>query len=123
KSKPYLESDPVARLSAYGRTKLAGEVEVARHAPEAHTIVRSSWLFGIGGPCFPATIMRLARERDELRVVDDQVGCPTFTGHLARSLVELASFGRPLGIVHVAAGGSCSWFQFAREIVELAGLD
>jgi dTDP-4-dehydrorhamnose reductase len=96
---------------------------VALAAPEAHTIVRSSWLFGTGGPCFPATIMRLAAERDELGVVDDQVGCPTFTGHLARALVELASIGRPLGIVHVAAGGSCSWFQFAREIVELAGLD
>jgi len=121
KREPYLESDPVGPLSAYGRTKLAGEVEVARHAPGAHTIVRSSWLFGIAGPCFPATIMRLARERDELRVVDDQVGCPTFTGHLAGALTELATT-RPLAILHLAGGGECSWYEFAREIVARAGL-
>jgi dTDP-4-dehydrorhamnose reductase len=123
KRSPYLESDPVAPLSAYGRTKLAGEAAVAAHAPGRHTIVRSSWLFGTEGPCFPATIVRLAAERDELKVVDDQIGCPTFTGHLAQALVELAvSEDRPAGIVHIAANGSCSWFQFAREIVTRAGV-
>ena len=74
-------------------------------APSAHTIVRSSWLFGAGGACFPATILRLASERDELTVVDDQVGCPTFTGHLAAS-ADRARQSRPLGIVHLAGGGT-----------------
>ena len=119
KREPYVESDPVAPQSAYGRSKLAGERAVAQAAPERHTIVRSSWLFGVGGPCFPATILRLAGERDELNVVDDQIGCPTFTGHLARALVELASLP-PLGVVHVAGGGHCSWFEFATEIVRRA---
>jgi dTDP-4-dehydrorhamnose reductase len=124
KREPYVESDPTNPASAYGRSKLAGEQEVARAAPRAHTIVRSSWLFGAGGPCFPATILRLAAERDELNVVDDQVGCPTFTGHLAGALVELAT-GEAAGdgTIHVAGAGSCSWYEFARRIVELAGLD
>ncbi|MBV9000849.1 MAG: dTDP-4-dehydrorhamnose reductase [Solirubrobacterales bacterium] len=120
---PYVESDPVRPLSAYGRSKLAGERSVAAAAPGRHTIVRSSWLFGAGGPCFPATILRLAAGRNELKVVDDQVGCPTFTGHLAAALIELAERGRrPVGILHVAGGGSCSWFEFAREIVDRAGV-
>lgn len=79
KTSPYVESDPVGPLSAYGRSKLAGERAVAEQASDRHTTVRSSWLFGPAGPCFPATILRLARERDELKVVDDQIGCPTFT--------------------------------------------
>ncbi len=118
----YVESDPVAPASAYGRSKLAGELAVSRAAPERHTIVRSSWLFGAGGPCFPATILRLAEERDELTVVDDQVGCPTFTGHLARALIELATEARMLGVVHVAGAGECTWYEFASEIVAAAGL-
>jgi dTDP-4-dehydrorhamnose reductase len=123
KGRPYVESDPTGPRSAYGRTKLAGEVQVARHAPEGHTIIRSSWLFGAGGPCFPETILRLAAERDRLSVVDDQIGCPTFTGHLAQALVGLAAGAdRPCGIVHVAGGGSCSWYEFAVEIVQRAGL-
>ncbi|MBV9605541.1 MAG: dTDP-4-dehydrorhamnose reductase [Solirubrobacterales bacterium] len=123
KREPYVESDTVGPVSAYGRTKLDGERAVAEQAPGRHTIVRSSWLFGIGGPCFPATILRLATERDELNVVSDQIGCPTFTGHLAEALVDLAvREDRPAGILHVAAEGSCSWFEFAREIVAGAGV-
>ena len=123
KRSPYLESDAVRPLSSYGRSKLAGEREVAAEAPERHTIVRSSWLFGAGGPCFPATILRLAAERDELKVVDDQIGCPTFTGHLAHALVGLATRqSPPLGILHVAGGGICSWYEFAREIVAVSGV-
>jgi dTDP-4-dehydrorhamnose reductase len=122
KSAPYLESDPVEPLSVYGSTKLEGELGVARAAPDAHTIVRSSWLFGTAGSCFPKTILRLGAERDELTVVDDQIGCPTFTGHLARALLELVTGERLLGVVHVAAAGECSWFEFAREIVRSAGL-
>jgi dTDP-4-dehydrorhamnose reductase len=123
KRSPYVESDVVGPVSSYGRSKLAGEREVAAEAPERHTIVRSSWLFGAGGPCFPATILRLAAERDELKVVDDQIGCPTFTRHLARALLDLATReSRPVGILHVAGGGVCSWFEFAREIVAVAGV-
>ena len=121
KRTPYLESDATNPLSAYGRSKLAGELAVAREAPDSHTIVRSSWLFGAHGRCFPATILRLARERPELSVVDDQVGCPTFTGDLAHALITLCET-RPEGIVHVAGGGSCSWFELAGETVAAAGL-
>jgi dTDP-4-dehydrorhamnose reductase len=120
---PYLESDRVQPLSAYGASKLAGEQAVAQAAPESHTIVRSSWLFGPGGHCFPDTMLRLAAERDELSVVDDQVGCPTFTGHLARALIELAQRARrPAGILHCAAGGECSWFGLATEVLRAAGV-
>jgi dTDP-4-dehydrorhamnose reductase len=121
-SAPYVESDPVQPLSVYGRTKLEGERAVASAAPDAHTIVRSSWLFGTAGGCFPKTILRLAAERDELPVVDDQVGCPTFTAHLSQALVELISSEPLPGVVHVAAASQCSWFEFALEIVAAAGL-
>ena len=86
---PYLESHPTAPLGAYGRSKLAGERAVAAAAPD-HAIVRTSWVFGAHGGNFVATMLRLARERDEVTVVDDQIGCPTFTGHLAPALVEIA---------------------------------
>ena len=121
KTTPYVESDTVGPLSAYGRSKLAGEREVAAAAPARHTIVRSSWLFGTGGGCFPATIAKLADEREELTVVEDQIGCPTFTGHLATVLVELLAAGPVPGILHVAGGGQCSWYEFALEIVSRAG--
>jgi dTDP-4-dehydrorhamnose reductase len=120
KRQPYLESDPVGPVSAYGRSKLAGEQAVAAAAPERHTIVRSSWLFGAHGKCFPGTILRLAGERDELTVVSDQVGCPTFTGHLAQALVGLTETPRR-GILHIAATGACSWCEFATAIVAAAG--
>jgi dTDP-4-dehydrorhamnose reductase len=120
KRQPYVESDQVGPVSGYGRSKLAGELAVAQAAPDRHTIVRTSWLFGAYGPCFPSTILKLAGEREKLSVVDDQVGCPTFTGHLARALVGLAGAER-LGLLHVVAAGECSWFQFAREIVEQGG--
>jgi dTDP-4-dehydrorhamnose reductase len=120
---PYVESDPVGPRSVYGSSKLAGERAVAQAAPRRHTIVRSSWLFGVGGPCFPATILRLAAEREQLTVVEDQIGAPTFTGHLARALIQLAGGPGhpPIGVVHVAGGGQCSWYEFAREIVARSG--
>jgi dTDP-4-dehydrorhamnose reductase len=121
KREPYVESDPTDPISRYGASKLAGEVAVADGATGRHTIVRSSWLFGAGGPCFPATILRAGAERDRLTVVDDQVGCPTFTGHLADALLALAR-DQPRGIVHVAGGGQCSWFEFATAIVRAGGL-
>jgi dTDP-4-dehydrorhamnose reductase len=85
--------------------------------------VRSSWLFGAGGPNFVATMLRLGAERDEVTVVDDQVGSPTFTGHLAEALVDLAGRDEGFGVHHAAAAGSCSWWQFAREIFARAGLE
>jgi dTDP-4-dehydrorhamnose reductase len=121
KGTPYLESDATNPVSSYGRSKVAGELAVAREAPASHTIVRSSWLFGAHGHCFPATILRLAGERSELTVVDDQVGSPTFTGHLSDALITLCGT-RPVGIVHVAGGGSCSWYELAGEVVAVAGL-
>ncbi len=122
KREPYVESDATRPLSAYGRSKLDGEQAVAAASPKRSTIVRSSWLFGAGGPCFPATILRLAAGRDHLDVVDDQVGSPTFTGHLAAALAELTREPPPAGIVHLAGAGACSWFEFATEIVDAAGV-
>ncbi len=121
KDGPYVESDPVEPLSVYGASKAAGERATAEANPN-HLIVRSSWLFGRGGKNFVETILALGRERDELRVVDDQVGCPTFTGHLAQALLGLAE-GADRGVLHVAGGNSCSWFSFAREILDRAGVD
>jgi dTDP-4-dehydrorhamnose reductase len=118
---PYVESDPTAPLQSYGRSKLAGELATAAANPR-HFIVRSSWLFGAGGGNFVETMLRLGRERDELRVVDDQVGCPTFTGHLAEAIVRLGETD-DYGIHHLAGAGSCSWYQFAREIFERSGVD
>lgn len=124
KREPYLESDPVGPRSGYGRSKLVGERAVAGNTPDRHTIVRTSWLFGAGGRCFPQNILELAADRDQLTVVEDQVGSPTYTGHLAAVLVELAARGpeAPRGVLHVAGDGQCSWFEFAREIVAAAGV-
>ena len=122
KPRAYVESDPASPLSAYGRSKLDGELAVAAAAPERHTIVRTSWLFGAGGKCFPKTILRAASQRPELTVVSDQIGCPTFTGHLATALVALAQ-QRTLGVLHVAGLGQCSWYEFAAAIVDAAGSD
>jgi dTDP-4-dehydrorhamnose reductase len=121
KGEPYVESDAPAPLQEYGRSKLAGERATADANPN-HLIVRSSWLFGAGGKNFVETILRLADEGEELRVVDDQVGCPTFTGHLAEALLTLAA-GGDRGLRHVAGAGSCSWFEFAREIIDRTGVD
>jgi dTDP-4-dehydrorhamnose reductase len=117
KRSPYLESDPTGPRSVYGSTKLLGERAIQVAAPGSHTIVRTSWLFGTAGPCFPATMLRRAGEHDTLTVVDDQVGCPTYTGHLAPALVELATDTRAPGVMHLAASGDCSWYQFAVEIM------
>ncbi|HWE58484.1 MAG TPA: dTDP-4-dehydrorhamnose reductase [Solirubrobacteraceae bacterium] len=121
KTSPYVESDPTGPRSIYGSTKLLGERAVALAAPAAHTIVRSSWLFGTAGSCFPATMLKLAAERDTLTVVEDQVGCPTFTGHLAPALVDLATRTRLPGVLHLAASGQCSWYEFAVEIMRVTG--
>jgi dTDP-4-dehydrorhamnose reductase len=113
---PYVESDEPNPLSVYGRTKLEGEGEV-----RDGWIVRSSWLFGWTGKNFVRTMLDLGRERDEVSVVADQVGCPTYTGHLAGATRDLLE--RPQGVWHVAAQGECTWAEFATAIFEEAGLD
>jgi len=116
KREPYVESDKPNPLSVYGRTKLEGEREVREG-----WIVRSSWLFGWTGKNFVRTMLELGRERDEVAVVADQVGCPTYVGHLAEATREVLEL--PQGIWHLAADGQCSWAEFARAIFEEAGLD
>jgi dTDP-4-dehydrorhamnose reductase len=119
--RPYVESDPTEPLSAYGRSKLGGETSVAV-ANREHFIVRSSWLFGLGGPNFVETMLDLAAEQPEVLVVSDQVGCPTYTVHLADALAELIE-GRAYGVHHIAAAGSCSWYEFAQNIFDQVGLE
>jgi dTDP-4-dehydrorhamnose reductase len=121
KGSPYVETDQPAPLSAYGRTKLAGE-EATAAANKRHFIVRSSWLFGIGGGNFVATMLRLAADHGEVLVVRDQVGSPTYTWHLAYGIVRLIE-GIEFGIHHMAAAGHCSWYEFAREIFEQAKIE
>jgi dTDP-4-dehydrorhamnose reductase len=117
---PYVETDATGPRSAYGRTKLAGE-EAVIAAGGPHAIVRTSWLFGAGGGNFVATMLRLAGEdRDEVSVVSDQVGCPTFAGHLAGALVEIAD-RRLDGVMHVAGAGQCSWAELAAEAFSQSG--
>ena len=116
KREPYVESDGPNPLGAYGRSKLHGEAAAGASA----WIVRSSWLFGPTGRNFVRTMLRLGRERDEVSVVDDQRGCPTYVGHLARATRELLEL--PFGVYHVAADGDCTWADFAEAIFEEAGL-
>ena len=122
KRTPWVESDPVAPLGVYGETKLAGERAVAAANP-AHAIVRTAWLFGAGGKNFVDTMLALGSAREEVCVVTDQVGCPTWTGHLADALVELAERPQDSGIHHIAGAGSCSWNELALEVMDRAGLD
>jgi len=121
KGAPYVESDQPAPLSAYGRTKLAGEEATAAANPR-HFVVRSSGLFGIGGGNFVATMLRLAESTNEVLVIRDQVTSPTYTWHLAYGLTRLID-GIEYGIHHMAAAGQCSWYEFAREIFEQANVD
>jgi dTDP-4-dehydrorhamnose reductase len=119
KTTPYLESDSPNPLSAYGRTKLHGEGA----AGETAWIVRSSWLFGPTGHNFVRTMLRLGADRDEVSVVDDQRGCPTYVGHLAAATRDLVDGGAPFGVWHLAAGGDCTWADFAEAIFAEARLD
>jgi dTDP-4-dehydrorhamnose reductase len=120
----YVESDPTGPRSVYGETKLAGERQVLAASPR-NTVVRSSWLFGMGGRNFAETMLKLAAERDatgstpSVQVVSDQVGCPTWTGHLAPALVGLLE-REVTGLVHLAGGGHVSWNGFAVEIFRQA---
>ncbi len=116
KNSPYLESDEPAPLSVYGRTKLDGEREI-----RDGWIVRSSWLFGATGHNFVRTMLRLGSERDEVAVVDDQRGSPTYVGHLAAAARTVVALEQ--GVHHVAGGGDCTWAELAEAIFAEAGID
>lgn len=124
KEAPYTEGDRPHPLSIYGATKLKGEYSVQTH-PRG-TIIRTSWLFGPGGNNFVRTILSLARQKDTLSVVNDQMGSPTYTMHLADALREILkiyfSKGLAYGVYHVTNSGVCSWYAFAREVVKNANL-
>lgn len=123
KGAPYVEHDVPAPRSAYGRSKLAGEQAILASGIKKYFILRTSWLYGPKGKNFVETIIRLSREREELRVVADQVGTPTYTGDLASAIFNLLELETnqpasvPYGLYHFSNEGVCSWHEFAQEIV------
>lgn len=127
KGAPYTEDDEPAPINIYGETKLAGERAV-RESGAAHLILRTSWVYGLRGKNFLLTVLRLAREREELRIVDDQIGAPTWSREIAEATAQMlgqgkyeaASFLRERGgLYHLTAGGQTSWYSFARAILDL----
>jgi dTDP-4-dehydrorhamnose reductase len=120
-TRPYEPDDPIAPLNVYGQSKAAGE-KALRENHANWCIARTSWLFGASGACFPEKILRAAETRPELTVVADQVGSPTFTRDLAQAIRDLVRMDAR-GTLHVTNEGSCSWFEFAREILRQAGRD
>ena len=115
KTSPYEVDDTRNPQSVYGRSKAEAEIKLLEIVPEC-CIVRTSWVFGVGGKCFPDSILRLATSRSSLDVVNDQRGSPTYTVDLSRSIIELCRRDTS-GIVHVTNSGDCSWFEFAQEII------
>jgi dTDP-4-dehydrorhamnose reductase len=120
-SAPYAEDAAPAPRSVYGSTKLAGEEAVSTSGADA-LIVRTAWLYGASGPCFPKTIAKAGAARGALQVVNDQIGQPTWTRDLAEFVVSLIEAEVPAGVYHGTASGQASWFEFAREICASAGL-
>ena len=120
---PYSEDAPTRPASAYGRTKADGERRALDANPDGTFIVRTAWLYGEHGPNFARTMLALGGQRPEVSVVTDQIGQPTWTMDLARQIVALVDSDAPAGIYHGTAGGQASWFDFARELFELGGLD
>ncbi|MET4703217.1 dTDP-4-dehydrorhamnose reductase [Frigoribacterium sp. UYMn621] len=120
---PYGESAPLHPISAYGRTKAAGEQRVLSAYRNGSYIVRTAWLYGAGGPNFTKTMLRLAASHETVSVVTDQLGQPTWTGDLARQIVELLDADAAPGIYHATNSGEASWYDFTREIFRVVGLD
>jgi dTDP-4-dehydrorhamnose reductase len=120
---PYEEDAPRDPVNAYGRTKAAGEERALTAYPGGTYVVRTAWLYGAHGPNFAKTMLRLAATHDTVTVVDDQRGQPTWTAELAGQLVRLACSDAEAGVYHGTADGETTWFGFAREVFELAGLD
>lgn len=121
-TEPYSENAPVGPVSAYGRTKAAGEWAVRANCPDS-LIVRTAWLYGAEGNCFPKTMARLASERETLSVVTDELGQPTWTSDLADLLVRMVEAGAPAGTYHGTSSGQTNWHGFTREIVASLGKD
>jgi dTDP-4-dehydrorhamnose reductase len=117
---PYEPDHPRAPRSVYGRSKARAEEEINSISPDA-CIVRTSWLFGVDGKCFPDTLLKLAASKSKIDVVDDQRGSPTHAPDLARAVIALCHADAK-GIIHATNAGDCTWFEFAREIVRGAGL-
>jgi dTDP-4-dehydrorhamnose reductase len=121
KGEPYVESDATNPQSVYGASKLAGEIATAEANPR-HLIARTSWLFGQNGKNFVETMIALSEKQNEVLVVRDQVGCPTYTRDLATAIIELIDY-ETLGLMHIAGGENCSWYDFAREIFRQTQID
>ncbi|GAA1225529.1 dTDP-4-dehydrorhamnose reductase [Rhodoglobus aureus] len=122
-TEPYAEDAPRHPVSAYGRTKAAGELLALEHNPGHTAIVRTAWLYGQHGSSFPRTMLRLAVDRETLEVVNDQRGQPTWTGDLAGQIVALVDAGTPSGIFHGTSSGQATWFDLAQAVFVCAGLD
>ena len=122
-SSPYSENAPVGPKSAYGRTKLAGEIAVKEFLPNDHYLVRTAWLYGQYGPNFIKTMVALEKTKDTLSVVDDQVGQPTWTLDLVNQIVKLVDSKAPAGTFHGTSTGQTSWFGLTQKIFELIGAD
>ena len=118
---PYAEDAPLSPTGAYGRTKAAGETAVRDSGANA-LILRTAYLYGRGGACFPKTIAKAGRERGALTVVDDQIGQPTWTRDVASFMLRLLEADAPAGTYHATSAGQASWYEFAKEIVAAAGL-
>lgn len=118
--KPYLESDPVGPQSVYGQSKLEGERFIQDNYPKGSAILRTSWLHGKKGPNFVQAMVKLFGEREEVKVVNDQVGCPTWAGWLAEVIIDLIRLEKkPSGILHASCSGSTSWYEFALKVQSL----
>ena len=122
-STPYAEDAPTAPRSAYGRTKLAGEIAVRNALPDRGFIVRTAWLYGVHGANFVKTMLALEASKPGVSVVDDQRGQPTWSRDLAGQIVALIGSGAPAGIYHGTSSGETTWFGFTREIYRLLGAD
>lgn len=120
---PYDEDAPHCPLGAYGRTKAAGEQYALNIYPQNAFIVRTSWLYGKTGPNFPQTMLKLAQTHERLQVVNDQIGQPTWSADLAQRIYEMSLSDIPPGIYHGTNSGQTSWYDFAREVFTLSGLD
>ena len=119
--RPYGENDPVNPLGVYGKSKAMGDLRIREILPDRHCIVRTQWLFGIHGKNFIETIVSLARNRDELTVVNDQYGSPTWTVDFAEALFTLSELGAR-GTYHVTNSGSATWFDLAQKAIHMAGV-